>query len=69
MFQCVFVFLAQLFCLVQDVLTGEFFAVLSDAVFRNEQEGLLFHRIVFQKFQDALMFVGLKVLPRALKLL
>ena len=46
---------------------GELFAVLFHAVFDHQQERLLFHRLIFQKFENALHFVGLEVLFRALQ--
>ena len=65
----VFVFLAQLLCLVEDVLRGKLFAVLFHAVLGNEQKRLLLHGVVFEELQNALMLVGLEVLARLLQLL
>ena len=60
--------LAHKFCrLVEDVRTGQLFTVLFRAILRNEQKRLLLHRIVFEKFEDALHFVGFEIFFCALQ--
>ena len=53
---------AEFFCLVEDVARRHFFAVFFDAVLRDEEERLLFHRLALQKFEDAADLVRFEVL-------
>ncbi len=67
LFVCKFMIGAQLIRFVEHVRAGEAVAVFFGAVFHDEQKRLLLHRVVFQKFQNALHFVGLEVLARFLE--